>query len=128
QDARDAEVIDDVAYQAGLAKLRTEYGAAVVDALLDHGVPPAQRTHTQHIREYTSIQAAIAGDVHGDIYIVGERAESTKAPLAGEPVRPAPAAWRARAEGRQRCAEYQPRPGLHPACHRHYGRARDVRG
>src|SRR5262249_49092056 len=63
-DAHDAEVIDDDAYQAGLAKLRLEYGTAPVDTLLQQGAPPTEtRTHVQHIREYTSIQAAVAGDV-----------------------------------------------------------------
>jgi formylglycine-generating enzyme required for sulfatase activity len=83
-EAFNAEVISYDAYEDGLAKLRNQYGAAQVDVLLRQGAPPAEvRTHTQHIHEYTSIQAAVAGDVYGDIYIVGERAESTKVLLAG---------------------------------------------
>ena len=61
---------------------------AMFDALIaekEAAVPPtASRTHTQHIPAYTTIAAAIAGDVHGDIYIVGsERTASTTALLAG---------------------------------------------
>jgi formylglycine-generating enzyme required for sulfatase activity len=56
-------------------------------ATLEQQAPTAEahpsRAHILHIREYTSIQAAIAGDVHGDIYIVGERSQSTKVLLAG---------------------------------------------
>jgi formylglycine-generating enzyme required for sulfatase activity len=83
QDARDADVIDEEMYQASLTKLRKEYGTAQVDTLLHAAIPTTSRIHIQHIREYTSIQAAIAGDVHGDIYIVGDRAQSTKVLLAG---------------------------------------------
>jgi formylglycine-generating enzyme required for sulfatase activity len=60
--------------------------AAAIAALEQQRAPaeaPPSRTHTQHIAGYTTIAAAIAGDVHGDIYIVGERAESTKTLLAG---------------------------------------------
>ena len=83
-DARDAEVIDEEVYQASLVKLRGQYGVDTVDALLRQGVPPAEpRSHTQHIAGYATIAAAVAGDVHGDVYIVGERPETTKALLAG---------------------------------------------
>lgn len=40
-------------------------------------------SHTQHIGGYATIAAAIAGDVHGDLYVVGERAQSTRQLLAG---------------------------------------------
>jgi formylglycine-generating enzyme required for sulfatase activity/energy-coupling factor transporter ATP-binding protein EcfA2 len=84
QDLLDDEVIDADAYEAGLAKLRAQHGADAVDALLRQGVaPPAPRSHSQQIGGYATIQQAIAGDVHGDIYIVGERAESTRVLLAG---------------------------------------------
>jgi formylglycine-generating enzyme required for sulfatase activity len=86
QAAHDADVIDDDAYEAGLAKLHAQYGTEVVDALLRQGAAPPlvePRSHSQHIGGYATIQQAIAGDIHGDIYIVGERAESTKSLLAG---------------------------------------------
>src|SRR5262245_48926773 len=60
---------------------------AAIDALarqIDPAAAPAEpRTHTQHISRYATIAAAVAGDVHGDIYIVGERAQSTRVLLAG---------------------------------------------
>ncbi|MBK9713381.1 MAG: SUMF1/EgtB/PvdO family nonheme iron enzyme [Kouleothrix sp.] len=45
--------------------------------------PPAARGHTQHISGYATIAAAVAGDVHGDLYIVGERTHSARQLLAG---------------------------------------------
>lgn len=45
--------------------------------------PLPARSHSQQIGGYASIQAAIAGDVYGDIYLVGERTESTKVLLKG---------------------------------------------
>src|SRR5262245_9906306 len=63
------------------ADLEAAIAALQQQAVVEEALPP--RIHTQHIREYTSIQAAVAGDVHGDIYIVGERAESARVLLAG---------------------------------------------
>src|SRR5262245_55801429 len=63
------------------ADLEAAIAALQQQAVVEEALPP--RIHTQHIREYTSIQAAVAGDVHGDIYIVGERTESAKVMLAG---------------------------------------------
>src|SRR5262245_16919681 len=60
---------------------------AAIDALarqIDPAAAPAEsRTHTQHISGYATIAAAVAGDIHGDIYIVGEHAQSTRVLLAG---------------------------------------------
>lgn len=60
---------------------------AAIDALAKQLAPAdtaaASRTHIQHIHEYTSIATAVAGDVHGDIYIVGERTQSSTALMAG---------------------------------------------
>jgi hypothetical protein len=67
-DARDADVVDNDAYQASLARLRDQYGAAQVDAqVLSLEGPAATRHHTQTIHDDAQVGAAIAGDVHGDV-------------------------------------------------------------
>src|SRR5262245_34501344 len=56
-------------------------------ATLEQQAAPAEATpsqsHIQHIGGYTTIAMALAGDVPGDIYIVGARTKSTKVLLAG---------------------------------------------
>jgi formylglycine-generating enzyme required for sulfatase activity len=56
--------------------------AAAIDALEQSLASSAPRSHTQHITGYATIAAAIAGDVHGDLYIVGEHAQSARQLLA----------------------------------------------
>jgi formylglycine-generating enzyme required for sulfatase activity len=84
RDLHEADVVDDDTYQAGLAKLRGQYGADAVDALLRQGTAMAETgSHTQHIGGFANIAAAIAGDFTGNLYIIGERAQSAAQALAG---------------------------------------------
>ena len=67
QAARGAEVIDDAAYQDGLTRLRAQYGAAAVDALLYGSGSPSR--HVQNISGNAKIGTNIVGDHHGNITI-----------------------------------------------------------
>jgi formylglycine-generating enzyme required for sulfatase activity len=74
QDARDADVIDEAAYAAGLLRLRNEYGDDAVDALLHvdpSPEPPAARSVT------VTGQAGFVnvGDIGGNVYLDGKRRE-----------------------------------------------------
>ncbi|MEI7768657.1 MAG: SUMF1/EgtB/PvdO family nonheme iron enzyme [Chloroflexales bacterium] len=82
QDAYAAEVIDSDAYEAGLAKLRRDYTADAVAALLNTSFPltnPAATT--QIITGQANVGVAIAGNQYGHIFIGGQRSQSDTALL-----------------------------------------------
>ena len=83
QDAYDAEVIDADAYEAGLAKLRRDHPAEVVDTLLRaSSLPPsAPVTPPQIITGQANVAVAIAGNQYGHIFIGGQRSQSDTALL-----------------------------------------------
>jgi hypothetical protein len=73
-------------YAQGLAKLRAQYGAAAVDALLDGSqLFAVARGHTQIVSGRADV--AVAGHVHGNIYIAGQRTRSNTQLLASYLVR-----------------------------------------
>ena len=94
QAARAADVIDEAAYQASLARLRQQYGEAEVNKLLYGGNSGGPRS-VQNIGGKAKVGTAIAGDHHGNITIgsmdfsdnkrvisAGTQAQSTKPPMA----------------------------------------------
>lgn len=78
---------DLVTQLATLRAIRASATDAIQSAALDAAIAALEaqqpRTHTQQISGYATIAAAISGDVHGDLYIVGERAQSTSQLLIG---------------------------------------------
>src|SRR4051812_12948606 len=79
-DAHEADVIDDKIYQASLAKLRLEYGADAVDALLGQGAPAAEaRSHSLTAEGAAQIGVGVAGDVHGNIFYDGKQGKTPDA-------------------------------------------------
>jgi hypothetical protein len=84
QAAHAAEVIDDAAYQAGLARLRAGYGAAAVDALL-HGQTSGRSHQTSG---HAQVGQMISGDVHGSV-TVGRMDFGDRPPASSAAARPA---------------------------------------
>src|SRR5437868_2031088 len=75
-------------YQAQVHKLRQQYGDAAVDTLL--AAPAAEeaaRDHRLSVGHNARLAVAVAGDVHGSIYIAGRRDKTAAELLAGYLVR-----------------------------------------
>jgi formylglycine-generating enzyme required for sulfatase activity len=57
--------------------------AAAIAALEAQRAPPVPRTHTQTIADHAQVNLAVAGNVHGNIYLDGRRADAAEKLLAG---------------------------------------------
>lgn len=83
QNLRSLGVIGDDAYESALNTLRTRHGDAVVDALLGHNLPnQAARDHAQTIGGNARVGVAVAGDLQGNVYLDGRRADQAVQLLA----------------------------------------------
>lgn len=79
---RSLSVIGDDTYIAGVATLRSRYGDAAVDALLHQDSSASLgRSHTQIVTGVADI--AVAGDVHGNIFLAGQRGKTAAELLEG---------------------------------------------
>ena len=81
REAFDAEVIEADAYTAGLVKLRREYTAQAVDALLQAEAPPAPPS-ARAATVTGQVGTLIQGDVQGHVFINGQRGKAPAQLLA----------------------------------------------
>jgi formylglycine-generating enzyme required for sulfatase activity len=78
--------IDATAYEAGLARLRGQFGDAAVATLLEApGDAAAARGHTLVVNDGAQVPVAVAGDVSGGVrvFIAGRRVPASDELLAG---------------------------------------------
>jgi hypothetical protein len=82
QAAYDADVIDAEAYANGLTRLRATYGADRVDTLLAAASTAASGPTAQTITGQANVGVAIAGSIHGHVFINGYRERGREELLA----------------------------------------------